>query len=97
MQSDIMQPQKRPQSVTNSVPVAQAPSQPNQPVSMDIKTDPPKKPVEAQRTPSQPTNTPKKKEKSRSNIGVIIVACLICAALVGLAIYVKIQNTPVPQ
>ena len=102
MQSDIMQPQKNTQTVTNSVPVAQAPSQPDtqlrQPVNMDIKAEQPKKQVQPQATSQQqPTNVPKKKEKPRSNIGIIIVACLVCAALVGLAIYVKIQNTPVPQ
>lgn len=96
MQSDIMQPQKGPQSVSNSTPVAQAPTQqPSQPVNMDIKVESPKKPAEVPNTSNQPTNAPKKKEKSGSNMGIIVVACLICATFVGLAIYLKMQSAPV--
>ncbi|MEK9196006.1 MAG: hypothetical protein AAB914_01420 [Patescibacteria group bacterium] len=96
MQSDIMQPQKKSQPMTNSVPVAQAPiqqnQQPSQPVNMDIKAEHPQKLVEQNNAPQTPVKKVKREKKTKYNVGIIIVAVIICALLAGLAVYLQLNR-----
>lgn len=95
MQEDIKPMIAKPP--VNDVPKAQPSVQPapqlaQQPV-MDVKkpgtTD--QKPKDSKdKKPDQPKKVPN--NKPSSNIGVIPIACFICALLVGLAIYIQLQQ-----
>lgn len=82
---DVLKVQPQP-AVQSTAQVAK------QPV-MDIKKPdtPDQKP---QNSKDKKSEQPKKvsKNKTSSNFGIIFVACLICASLVGLAIYIQLQQ-----
>ncbi len=80
-------PKPQPQSS-----VQPAPQVAKQPV-MDVKkpdTPDPKPQDSKDKKPDQPKKAPS--NKSSSNIGVILIACFVCALLVGLAIYIQLQQ-----
>lgn len=75
---------------TASMPVAvqEAPRQADTPQQVDAAPSPPDQPVETVVAPSAPS----KKNSSRKPVGVIIVALLMCGALIGLIVYSVINK-----
>lgn len=95
MQEDIKPTVAKPpvDDVSKSQPSVQpAPQIAPRPV-MDVKKPdtPDQKPQEPKdKKPDQPKKATN--NKPASNIGVILTACFICALLVGLAIYIQLQQ-----
>ncbi|OGL30424.1 hypothetical protein A3F37_00930 [Candidatus Saccharibacteria bacterium RIFCSPHIGHO2_12_FULL_41_12] len=96
MQEDIISSDKKIEKIMNNIPVVPAPTQPPQQPSnttvMDIK-----KPEVQQKKPEDNSAKQSKKQaptknKPHPNMGVIIFACLICALLVSLAIYIQMKS-----
>ena len=89
MQEDIISSDKKIEKIMNNIPVVPAPTQPPQQPSnttvMDIKK--PEDNSAKQSKKQAPT-----KNKPHPNMGVIIFACLICALLVSLAIYIQMKS-----